>query len=120
MPRTRCPLLRPLPLRERAAPIVQRTQLGEGLQHYPSPIPCVERPSSPLPQGERAQQPASRLWLGATATALALALALLRAPAAAEEAVTPERVQRGADIYARNCSPCHGPRLKGEDSAFDL
>jgi mono/diheme cytochrome c family protein len=51
---------------------------------------------------------------------LALALALLRAPAAAEEAVAPEHVKRGADIYARNCSPCHGPRLKGEESAFDL
>ena len=52
--------------------------------------------------------------------ALALALALLRAPAAAEEASAPEHVRRGADIYARNCSPCHGPRLKGEESAFDL
>ena len=51
---------------------------------------------------------------------IALALALLRAPAAAEDAVAPEQIQRGADIYARNCSPCHGPRLKGEDSAFDL
>jgi len=51
---------------------------------------------------------------------IALVLALLRAPAAAEDAVAPEQIQRGADIYARNCSPCHGPRLKGEDSAFDL
>ena len=51
---------------------------------------------------------------------LALALALLRAPAAAEEAVTPERIRLGAEIYARNCSPCHGPRLIGEESAFDL
>jgi mono/diheme cytochrome c family protein len=52
--------------------------------------------------------------------ALALVLALLATPAAAEEAVAPESIRRGADLYARNCSPCHGPRLMGEDSAFDL
>ena len=28
--------------------------------------------------------------------------------------------QRGAEIYALNCSPCHGPRLYGEECAFDL
>jgi mono/diheme cytochrome c family protein len=56
-----------------------------------------------------------------TIIALALALAWLGAPAGAqEEGVTPERVKRGAEIYARNCSPCHGPRLIGEESAFDL
>jgi mono/diheme cytochrome c family protein len=49
---------------------------------------------------------------------LALALAL-RAPAGAEE-FTPERIKRGAEIYERNCSPCHGPRLIGDESAFDL
>ena len=49
-----------------------------------------------------------------------LALAVLRAPAAAEENVPPGEAARGAEIYARNCSPCHGPRLNGEESAFDL
>jgi len=49
--------------------------------------------------------------------ASALVLALLRAPAAAENSA---QVARGAEIYARNCSPCHGPRLIGEESAFDL
>jgi mono/diheme cytochrome c family protein len=55
-----------------------------------------------------------------TVGALALTLALLAAPAAAEEGITPEGIRRGAEIYARNCSPCHGPRLIGEESAFDL
>lgn len=31
-----------------------------------------------------------------------------------------ELVQRGAEIFARNCSPCHGPRMKDPESAFDL
>jgi hypothetical protein len=25
-----------------------------------------------------------------------------------------------AEIYAVNCSPCHGPRMQGSESAFDL
>ena len=48
--------------------------------------------------------------------AIALALALLPAPASSDEA----QVRAGAEIYARNCSPCHGPRLIGDESAFDL
>ena len=39
---------------------------------------------------------------------------------AQEAGVTPEQAKRGAEIYALNCSPCHGPRLYGEESAFDL
>jgi mono/diheme cytochrome c family protein len=49
-------------------------------------------------------------------TVLVLALALGRAPATADET----RVRVGAEIYSRNCSPCHGPRLIGDESAFDL
>jgi len=46
------------------------------------------------------------------------ALALVSA-AAAEEA-SPEQVRRGAEIFERNCSPCHGPRMQDPESAFDL
>jgi len=50
-----------------------------------------------------------------------LALALLRAPApATAEDFSPDQVKRGAEIYSQNFSPCHGPRLNGEESAFDL
>ena len=35
-------------------------------------------------------------------------------------AFTPEQVRTGADIFARNCSPCHGPRMRDPESAFDL
>jgi len=51
--------------------------------------------------------------------ALVLALALAQMPAWAQDSA-PEQVKHGAEIYARNCSPCHGPRLLGEESAFDL
>jgi mono/diheme cytochrome c family protein len=51
-----------------------------------------------------------------------LALAVLRAPATAQETPSfpPEQVKAGADIYARNCSPCHGPRMQDPESAFNL
>ncbi len=47
------------------------------------------------------------------------AAAMLTASAAAQEA-SPEQVRRGADIFERNCSPCHGPRMQDPESAFDL
>jgi mono/diheme cytochrome c family protein len=50
---------------------------------------------------------------------LAVAL-LLAAPARAEDAFAPERIQAGAKIFARNCSPCHGPRMREPDGAFNL
>src|SRR3954470_1454136 len=36
------------------------------------------------------------------------------------EDFSPDQVKRVAEIYSQNCSPCHGPRLNGEESAFDL
>jgi mono/diheme cytochrome c family protein len=55
-------------------------------------------------------------------TATVLALASMQAPAAAEAAqpANPEQIRLGADIYARNCSPCHGPRMLDPEGAFDL
>lgn len=45
----------------------------------------------------------------------------LVAPAAAESAKPPpEKITLGADIYQRNCSPCHGPRMQDPEGAFDL
>jgi mono/diheme cytochrome c family protein len=49
---------------------------------------------------------------------------LVCAPASVEparpESFTAEQVQAGADIYERNCSPCHGPRMLDPQSAFNL
>jgi mono/diheme cytochrome c family protein len=48
------------------------------------------------------------------------AMATLGLSAAQEASFPPEKVRNGAETYALNCSPCHGPRLYGEESAFDL
>ena len=49
-----------------------------------------------------------------------MAMATLGLAAAQETPFPPEQIRRGAESYALNCSPCHGPRLYGEESAFDL
>ena len=36
------------------------------------------------------------------------------------ESFAPEQIRAGAEIFARNCSPCHGPRMQDPESAFDL
>ena len=56
--------------------------------------------------------------------ARAMAAALIGTAAFAQEpqsqGFAPERVKAGAELYAVNCSPCHGPRMQGAESAFDL
>jgi mono/diheme cytochrome c family protein len=47
----------------------------------------------------------------------ALAAALAWGPAGAQ---TPEQVKTGAEIYERNCSPCHGARMLDPQGASDL
>jgi mono/diheme cytochrome c family protein len=57
------------------------------------------------------------------AASIALALLLMRGPAASAEVAqkfTPEQVRDGAEIYAVNCSPCHGARMQDPGSAFNL
>jgi mono/diheme cytochrome c family protein len=71
--------------------------------------------------GARLARPFRR---GAVAGAVAGALALLAASgcacAGAQEAFPPGQIKAGADIYARNCSPCHGARMLEPQGAFDL
>jgi mono/diheme cytochrome c family protein len=57
-----------------------------------------------------------------TAITLTAAVALGCATAAAQGAqiFPPEQIRAGAEIFARNCSPCHGPRMQDPESAFDL
>jgi mono/diheme cytochrome c family protein len=52
--------------------------------------------------------------------AAAMAIAIVATAAAQDAKFPPEQVRKGAEVYAQNCSPCHGPRLHGEESAFDL
>jgi mono/diheme cytochrome c family protein len=55
-----------------------------------------------------------------TSLILAVTLMMFGAATAQEANFPPEQVKRGAQTYSLNCSPCHGPRLYGEESAFDL
>src|SRR5438270_2307186 len=50
--------------------------------------------------------------------AIAAALTLISAPVAGEE--NSAQVRLGAEIFERNCAPCHGPRMQDPESAFDL
>ena len=56
-----------------------------------------------------------------TGISLAAAVTLLCATAAAHgQNFPPQQIATGADIFARNCSPCHGARMQDPESAFDL
>jgi mono/diheme cytochrome c family protein len=56
-----------------------------------------------------------------TGITLAAAVALFCATAAAQDQTfSPQQIAAGAEIFARNCSPCHGPRMQDPESAFDL
>ena len=54
-----------------------------------------------------------RLWMAA-------ALALASAATTAQDAVTPEQIKVGGEVYARNCATCHGNRMKNPEWAIDL
>jgi mono/diheme cytochrome c family protein len=45
---------------------------------------------------------------------------LLASSLAAAQAVTPEQIKAGGEIYARNCATCHGNRMKNPEWAIDL
>jgi mono/diheme cytochrome c family protein len=48
------------------------------------------------------------------------ALALDAAGAAAQDPFLPQQIKKGADIFAQNCSPCHGAHMADPQGAFDL
>jgi mono/diheme cytochrome c family protein len=53
--------------------------------------------------------------------ALALALPVARAEdAATAENFAPDQIRVGAAVFARNCSPCHGARMRDPEGAFNL
>ena len=55
---------------------------------------------------------------------LLVSTAAVAVPATAQDSspadASAEQVRRGADIYERNCSPCHGPHMRDPESAFNL
>jgi mono/diheme cytochrome c family protein len=63
---------------------------------------------------------------GGLAGAAVFAFALLAGAACgcvravAQEAFPQELIKTGADIFARNCSPCHGSHMREPQGAFDL
>jgi hypothetical protein len=49
------------------------------------------------------------------------ALVLYGASVAAQSSrFEPEQISKGAALFARNCAPCHGPRMVDPQGAFDL
>ena len=59
--------------------------------------------------------------MAAAAAAVAIVLsAPAGSPVRAQGQFPPEQVAAGSDIYSRNCSPCHGPRMLDPQSAFNL
>jgi mono/diheme cytochrome c family protein len=60
-----------------------------------------------------------QLNAGMRVAAIGSSLVVLSAVASAVD-FPPERIRAGAAIFSRNCSPCHGTRMKNPDSAFDL
>src|SRR5262249_60508340 len=56
------------------------------------------------------------------ALAIALACFVMSAPAAGEEAqsFSKDQIATGAELYAVNCSPCHGARMQDPGAAFNL
>src|SRR5712671_7259417 len=54
-------------------------------------------------------------------TMAVLGLALSSASAGAENPqFPPEQVQKGAQLFARNCATCHGTRMRNPQWAIDL
>jgi mono/diheme cytochrome c family protein len=53
---------------------------------------------------------------------IALACFVMSAPATAEEtqSFSKDQVATGAELYAVNCSPCHGARMQDPGAAFNL
>lgn len=62
--------------------------------------------------------------LGMKRGALSIALAgfVMSVPAGAEEAqsFSQDQIASGAELYAVNCSPCHGARMQDPGAAFNL
>jgi mono/diheme cytochrome c family protein len=73
--------------------------------------------------GEGASPPRFVEWFRLVAAAVAFgAAAMIGAGSAGAQDASfpPEQIAAGAKIFARNCSPCHGARMRDPEGAFDL
>jgi mono/diheme cytochrome c family protein len=77
---------------------------------YATPLPHIASLNSDM-------KPNLPIVAGAACSALCLTLV---AAAAQQTPFPPERIAAGAALFSRNCSPCHGTRMKDPESAFDL
>ena len=59
-------------------------------------------------------------WLKIVGCSLALAWSGASAQTQTAQTFAPEAVQKGARIFAQNCSPCHGAHMADPQAAFDL
>jgi mono/diheme cytochrome c family protein len=57
------------------------------------------------------------ILVAAVMTAALCGAAIAQEPS---QTVTSGQIKAGAELYATNCSPCHGVRLDGAEMAFDL
>ena len=59
---------------------------------------------------------------GKALAAASVALAALAFPVLGQDAeqFPADQVKKGAGIYAQNCAPCHGPRMKSPEVPVDL
>jgi mono/diheme cytochrome c family protein len=48
------------------------------------------------------------------------ALGVMPIAAAQDISFPPDEIAAGASLFSRNCSPCHGTRMRDPESAFDL
>jgi cytochrome c6 len=55
-----------------------------------------------------------------TTLAIAIGFWLLALPVHAEDGFPKEQIAAGAELYATNCSPCHGARMLDPEAAFNL
>lgn len=75
---------------------------------------------STQPQCARMQHQCARIFGTLLAAILLVFPAASRAQDEDIKSFSPKQIQAGSEIYARNCAPCHGPRMADPEGAFDL
>jgi mono/diheme cytochrome c family protein len=61
-----------------------------------------------------------KLNLSIVSAYVSAALGFMPIANAQDSSFPPEQIAAGASLFSRNCSPCHGTRMRDPESAFDL